>query len=334
MRLESKTVMLAVALVGLAFAVQPAAAAHGKTVGIIGDSVATGAVSSHNVDARVLSLLINFIRHGGYRDPEASQGGVNYPENAFSQLTATGFGVKPSNIVNVATNGQRVDSIATQFQKLQKIVSTFPDYMFLSFTANDACSEEIFSTSVDAFRAGYLTRLLDGNNGQGGMRYMTRFAPTDRDTSVFLLAPLNFPQVLTNPKILEREVPLHFSTVRCERFRTGNHAEGPRISYLADKLKQMCPAVLGTNPKSMDDDSIFRRKHLVLIHEAMVQAQEAAIATLRSENKNSRLKLRFISSPSRISFDSRHVANDCFHLSNQGQGVLGLTAWAEIFDGI
>lgn len=326
--------MTLAALAANALFAATALAGHDKSMAILGDSVATGAVASERVDAQVTSLLTNFFRHG-LSDPEGSAGGVNYPENAFSQITATGFGVRPDRVYNMAVNGERVNSIASQFQKLMTVVPTVPNYLLVSFTANDACSEEIFSTPIETFREKYLRSLLEGDNAQAGLRYVVRAAPSDRDTSLFLLASLNFPQVLTNPSILNREVPLHFSTVRCERFRSGLHKDGPRMSYITDKLIQVtCPAVLGTDPNGTDETSTFRRQHLQKIHSAMIAAQAEAIAILQTENKNPRLKLHFVGSPAQIAFDGRHVANDCFHLSNQGQGRLGMTAWEEIFDGL
>lgn len=299
-------------------------AAHEKTVGVLGDSVATGAVSHHRLQARFWSLATTLITNFG----------TDFPENAFTMVTASGFGVKPENVFNAAVDGKRVDDIAGQTQTLLKMTKVLPDYVFLSFTANDACSEEIFDDSIEAFRAKYSKILLEGANGVAGLRYLIRQAPTDRDTSIYWLASLNFAQVLTNPSILNREVRLHNSVVRCERFRVGKHDDGGRMTYLADKLKVMCPAILGTAPIAQDERSRFRRQHLADVHRVMLEEQENAIALLKKENANPRVNLRYVASPGKLDFRGHHVANDCFHLSPEGQGHLGITVWNEIFDGL
>jgi len=304
--------------------VAPTFAAHEKTVGVLGDSVATGAVSDHGLQARFWSLAKTLITNFG----------TDFPENAFTMWTANGFGVKPENVFNAAVDGKRVDDIAGQTQALLKKTKVLPDYVFLSFTANDACSEEIFDQSIDTFRAKYSKDLIEGANGVAGLRYLVQQAPKDRDTSVYWLASLNFAQVLTNPSILDRKVRLHNSVVRCERFRAGEHNDDGRMTYLADKLKVMCPAILGTAPFAQDERSRFRRQHLADIHRAMLEEQQRAISILNAENKNPRLKLRYIGSPGQMDFQGHHVANDCFHLSPEGQGILGLTIWNEIFDGL
>lgn len=301
-----------------------AIAAHDKTVGVLGDSVATGAVSDHGLQARFLSLATTLITNFG----------TDFPENAFTMVTASGFGVKPENVFNAAVDGKRVDDIAGQTQALLKKSKVFPDYIFLSFTANDACSEEIFDESIDAFRAKYSKSLIEGANGVAGLRYLVKQAPKDRDTSIFWLASLNFAQVLTNPSILDRKVRLHNSVVRCERFRAGEHRDDGRMTYLADKLKVMCPAILGTAPFAQDQRSRFRRQHLADVHRAMLEEQKKAIVLLTMENENPRVQLRYIGSPGEMEFHGHHVANDCFHLSPEGQGLLGLTIWHEIFEGL
>lgn len=302
----------------------PAIAAHEKTVGVLGDSVATGAVSDHGIQARFWSIATTLITNFG----------TDFPENAFTIVTASGFGVKPENVFNAAVDGKRVDDIAGQTQSLLKKTKVLPDYVFLSFTANDACSEEIFDQSIDTFRAKYSKDLIEGANGVAGLRYLVRQAPKDRDTSIYWLASLNFAQVLTNPSILDRKVRLHNSVVRCERFRAGEHKDNGRLTYLADKLKMMCPAILGTAPFEQDERSRFRRQHLSDIHRAMLEEQQKAITTLQKENENPRVKLRYIGSPGQMDFQGHHVANDCFHLSPEGQGHLGFTIWREIFDGL
>lgn len=320
-----KLKLVAVAIIATSHLIAASAlGSHDKTVGVLGDSVATGAVSDHGLQARFWSIATTLITNFG----------TDFPKNAFTMVTASGFGVKSENVINAAVDGKRVDDIAGQTQALLKKTKVLPDYVFLSFTANDACSEEIFDESIDAFRAKYSKSLIEGANGVAGLRYLVRQAPKDRDTSIYLLASLNFAQVLTNPSILDRKVRLHNSVVRCERFRAGEHKDDGRMTYLADKLKMMCPAILGTAPFEQDERSRFRRQHLAEIHRAMLDEQQRAIAILNNENKNPRLKLKYIGSPGQMEFQGHHVANDCFHLSPEGQGLLGITIWQEIFDGL
>lgn len=315
----------------LALFAHSAFAAHDKTMGIIGDSVATGAVANESVKANFDSLIWNGLTHG-LLSPYKTQLGVNFQENAFAEYVASGFGVKPENVINVAVNGKRISSIGEQTLELEEQKPGLPDYIMVSYTANNACNLGIFTTSVKDFKAEYLKQLIEGRDGQGGLSLIANKASRTRPTSVYLLASLDYTQVLTNPSILEHEVPLHSSTVRCERFRAGQHDDKGKFVYLADKLRQMCPSILGTDPKAMDQENVSRRAHLKAIHTAQVEAQREAIEIMKSQNPNPLVHFEFIEAPIHVEFNGSHVANDCFHLSRQGQGILGLAVWSEIFD--
>lgn len=299
-----------------------AVASHEKSLAVLGDSIATGAGASDRVQATYTAFGWNYLVHG-----------VNYPENTFSQIIASRLGIKPERVFNLAKNGRRIDSMAWEFGRLSTKTSTMPDYFLISFNGNDACSEEVFRESAEHFRQRYLRTFLDGADGKGGLRSLVRTMPIVRDTTIFVMASLDFMQVLTSDDILSHEVPLHFSTVRCERFRVGWRPEGgPRISYFADNAYRMCRGILGTHPKSQDVISVFRRKHLTSLHHAMIESQEEAVATVNRENRNSHLKIYFVTGPARLSFQGEHIANDCFHLSQKGQALLGLRIWDEVYD--
>lgn len=299
-----------------------------KTLGIIGDSVATGAVAG-GIDATVTSLFFGFVSRGVNLSGDIDKT-VNYPENAFSTVVSTGLGIHPDRIFNVAINGRRVGTIAAQLDVLLKKSGRFPDYLMLSFTANNACHEDIFKQSADEFYQRYYESLWSGKNGDGGMRYLVSRAAGAEKKRIYLLASLNFNEVLVNRSILEHTVPLHFSDVQCYGFREGA-TELPHVHYLAVKLRQMCPAILNTDPLSQEPDQVRRRQHLKSIHSAMIRAQNDVVVRLQTE-KPQNVSVKFISSPANLAFDARHVANDCFHLSNQGQGYLGMAVWQEVYE--
>ncbi len=328
--IKLKNRLLGVSLLGFAlFSITTFA--HDKALGIIGDSVATGAVSSEAVKANFDSLIWNGFKNGLF-SPYKTQLGVNFQENAFAEYVATGFGVKPENVINVAVNGKRISSIGEQTLEIDELKPGLPDYLLISYTANNACNLGIFTTKVQDFKAEYLRQLIEGREGKGGLKLIAAKASKVRPTSVYLMASLDFTQVLTNPSILAHEVPLHSNTVRCERFRAGQHKDNGKYTYLADKLRQMCPSILGTDPKAMDSESVQRRSHLKAIHTAQVEAQREAIEIMKANNPNPLVHFEFIAAPAQVEFNGNHVANDCFHLSRQGQGILGLAVWSEIFD--
>src|SRR5690348_17349329 len=76
------------------------AAGHDKSLGVIGDSVAVGAVSSPGLNASVSSLVWSGLTRG--------KRAVEFPENSFAMILASQFGVKPENVINVGANGKRV----------------------------------------------------------------------------------------------------------------------------------------------------------------------------------------------------------------------------------
>lgn len=91
-------------------------------------------------------------------------------------------------------------------------------------------------------------------------------------------------------------------------------------------LTRMCPAVLKT--KSTDEKRVA---HLRSIYNGFVEVQRQLLAAISAPG----FRLKFIAESSYIDFDQEDVANDCFHLSVKGQSKLAQTIlrnlqWAQL----
>ncbi len=74
---------------------------------------------------------------------------IDTPEYSFGYFVGRSLGIKGSDIVMTAQDGQRVDSIAKQFRRIYELYqSTLPPLILISFTANDLCDEGIFGDST------------------------------------------------------------------------------------------------------------------------------------------------------------------------------------------
>lgn len=299
---------------------------YGRTLGIIGDSVATGALSDSSINATIPSLIKNAVTRG-LKNTDETQWGINFPENSFGYIIGSLLGSR--SIVSAASNGKRIHTIYEQFLKLNSNHQNNPDDFIISYTANDACGMDVFEQSKTEFRSIYKNNLLNGTGEKGGLLKMLAELKGKKERKVIVLAPLNFNQILSNPMILSHEIPsTALRTATCLRFRTGHYTyDSPGI--VAKKLPQLCKAILTTDPLSNHPDMVYRRNHLNDIYAAMIEAQQDAIAVAQA-NIPSNVKLIYATSPRSLQFEGKHIANDCFHLSAQGQGLLALTAWKEI----
>lgn len=301
--------------------------AHGKRLILIGDSLATGALSG-DTDLRISKLLENLVSRG-LKDFKKTEGGINYPENSFIHVLVSKLGAKE--VVNMAKIGAKVETLYSQFkdgiEKLQKPA----DYIIISYTANDVCGVGLFERSLREFRIDYRTKWLHGKNQRSGLIKLIEDLNPTRKVEIFVLASLDFNQAINSPSILAKKVPVSDTkTLSCEQLLPDLDGK-LELPYLVRKSRDVCKSILHTSPKSQMAEHIERRHTIKEAHKNMIEVQRQIIEEVQA-HLPSNIKIHFLETPGTLQFKANHVANDCFHLSSQGQGYLGMKVWEEIFE--
>jgi len=302
-------------------------APHSKKLLIIGDSLATGTLSG-DVDLRPSKLLSNLFSRG-LTDFKKSEGGLNFQENSFATVLSAHLGVKE--VVNVAKIGAKVENLYSQYKAGIDQLKRPPDFIFISFTANDACGVGLFERSLRDFKIDYRTRWLHGRDQRSGLIKLVSELNPDRSVDIFILASVDFNQALESKEILNKSIPVSSKeNLRCEQMLPNEHGELD-LPLLLKKSRDVCKSILYTSPSSQLGEHVQRRQSLKEAHKIMIEVQRQIVEEVQ-RHLGPNIRLHFLESTAELKFKESHVANDCFHLSKIGQGFLGTKVWQEIFD--
>lgn len=340
----------------------------GPIIGIIGDSVATGAIASPNIEATFSSLfgqgliksIFNIVSYGQINSPgrPVHDTFVDSHLLSFGQIIADVLGAGRDQIINLAEDGQRIEKMIPQLQDLMNVLRArfgrfqLPDVIFSSFNANNMCHPSIFEKSVEELKQDYLTQL------RLSYEAISHMVPAEGGTDFFIIANLDAVKVLTSQEILSKTVNISTEQRRCLDFRKpysdmittskGNNDPqttakvkgndngnglGREIFERAVKgLVGMCPAILGVD--ITDDEKI---QHLKDIYRSYLEAQTSAAADYQPRLLSVGIRLHFVHATSEIEFLSQDVGNDCFHPNFMGQIKIAasiLNSQPELFQNI
>ncbi|MCB9024767.1 MAG: SGNH/GDSL hydrolase family protein [Bdellovibrionaceae bacterium] len=224
-------------------------------------------------------------------------------------LLGNALGLSPEKIIYVAQDGQRTSSISKQFRRFFVVPriakrNYLPELIFISYTANDFCSEDVLNQSSKQVVANYKKILRDQ---LVDVRKTYRANP--KGTHVVYMAPLNVTQIFDNDALLNSRVPFLDGEVICLDLRS--HSPVLTQTSLRTKafnaLLGMCPSILKT--KITDTNRI---QHFKNIFNGVVQAQAQVVAELDSAQPDGWSFSHFKDSND-LNFDTDDTANDCFH---------------------
>lgn len=342
----------------------------GPIIGIIGDSVATGAIASPNIEATFSSLIsqglikniFNIVSYGKANSPgrPVHDTFVDSHLLSFGQIIADILGAGSDQIINLAEDGQRIEKMIPQLQDLMNVIKArfghfqLPDIIFSSFNANNMCHPSIFEKSVEELKQEYLTQL------RLSYEAISHMVPAEGGTDFFVIANLDAVSVLTSQEILSKTVNMSTEQRRCLDLRkpysdmitiskgsnepqttskvrgkanSKDNGFGREIFERAVKgLVGMCPAILGVD--ITDDEKI---QHLKDIYRSYLEAQTAAAADYQPRLLSVGIRLHFVRATSEIEFLSQDVGNDCFHPNFMGQIKIAasiLNSQPELFQSI
>lgn len=314
-----------------------------RWLAIVGDSGVTGAASAPDLEPtfpKLMALLLNFLTDA--RVPRYSLEHVepltrvpysraeykaassalllnegaklslrlDVPEQSFGYLVGRAMGVPARDIVLVAQDGVKVETIAAQFGRIFEMkTQTLPPYVLLSYTANDLCDEHVFDRPASEWIAGFKDSLA--KTWKEAEPYLK---PHPRGTTIVVLAPLDVVNVITNPDILAQKVEFESQgEVSCGDLRRGEAGFSLSEWLILRMLNLMCPSVTSTHPE--DSSRLARLRE---VQEGFGEAWRAQIAALNQQHAGSGLTWRYLEDVRSLHFTTGDVGHDCFHPSAQG----------------
>ncbi len=232
---------------------------------------------------------------------------VDIEEYSWGYLVGRKLKFEPQDIVMASEDGKRIETISAQFGRLSEVSPDFlPSVIFVSYSANDICHEDNLTKPLDQLKSEYAQSLVKQFD-QIEQQY--KFDPNN-GTTIYLLAPLPFTQILTSPSINQKQIPFHGGRVTCGDLREDRVHRKVFGKDLADALKGECPLILKTKPSDQ-----ARIEKLRSIYQTLLDAQVEALRTIAPTNG---FKFEYIPEISSIEMDADDVVNDCFHPSLSG----------------
>lgn len=332
----------------------------GPKIGIIGDSVATGAIASPNIEATFSGLIsqalikntFNLISYGKTNSPgrPLSDTFVDSHLLSFGQIIGHALGAGRDQIINLAEDGQRIEKMTVQLQHLMSILKDrfgrfeLPELVFSSFNANNMCHPSIFEKSVEELKQEYVNQL------RSSYEALSQMAPATLGTDFFVIANLDAVKVLTNQEILNKTVNISTAQRHCLDLRkpyleinlSAKRTNDPQaisdkwaneiFEKTAKGLIGMCPAILG-----VDITDSKKIQHLKDIYRSYLEAQAEVASEYQPQLFKLGIRLHFIQASSEIEFLSQDVGNDCFHPNFIGQIKIAATilkSQSELFQSI
>ncbi len=298
---------------------------------IVGDSGVTGAASAPDLEPTVSSLIdhlteappVAALTRIFYAPQESVWLGLgaklaqrlDVPEHSFAYTVGRALQVAAQDIVLVAQDGVRVDTIAMQFARIFALpTATLPPLVLVSFTANDLCDIRVFAHGPDEWAASYRVSLASA--WDAAAPYLK---PHPRGTRIAVLAPLDVINVVTNPEIMAQAVNIEGQgQVTCGKLRGGELKASGLSSWLVLRmLNLMCPSVTSTRPGDAP-----HLAHLRAVLAAFNNAWKAEIETLNARFQGRGLSWRYLEDVRDLKFTTGDVGHDCFHPSARGHAKI------------
>lgn len=243
---------------------------------------------------------------------------IDAEEYSWSYLWAQKQGLDGAKIMIAARDGERADHALRQIDRLLDANGgQATKHLFIFFTGNDICAPDIrLATPAEDYVKGL----------ERAIRYYVRNAKADAGPHyIWLLDPLGILQIVTSPDILNRKVKAYDKEISCRDLQAG------RFTAIQKPWTDptMTPAdiflnVFGQGPRNYCA-SLFD------VHNGPAEMQMQIGGLLKGyrdglKNLVDRLqvlptqyRVRHLQSTSALTFEGADMANDCFHLSLNGQ---------------
>ena len=225
---------------------------------------------------------------------------LDIPEYSFGYLTARAMGVPANRVVLVAQDGKTVSTIFRQMKRFGEVSDTLPSHIFVSYSANDICGDELNMPLAD-FETGFrhtLRQQLDL------VTQNLKPHPT-LGTRVIVMAPLDVVQLLTNRDLFNQEIRLEGNqNATCGDIRLNADSQSSLQKEMKKTLKGMCRSILSIHPS--DKSQIAR---LSLVQDRQISIWKSVLREYQIDGWT----FEFNDRTRRPIFESGDLANDCFH---------------------
>ena len=240
-------------------------------------------------------------------------------EYSWSYLLARKRKVSPQEILIAARDGEKSEHAVQQVDRLLDATETkAPRHLFMFFTGNDLCAPQIdFAVEAKDFAA----------NIEAALRYYIHSAKPDQLIShIWLLDPLGILQIVSSPEILNRPVRAYGQDLSCRDLQSGHYKnqtsdwlhEGPSEKFLFGMVfgqgpKGYCPSLFSIH------DAQGSEIRLKLASLLAAYRQELEKVAKKLANVHPSFRVHHVRETADVIFKGEDIANDCFHLSLQGQ---------------
>lgn len=246
---------------------------------------------------------------------------IDAQESTNGYLIGRTLGIDAADIVMVAQGGTRVNSIATQFQRIYEMQThTLPPLVLMSYTANDFCHPKIFTDPLEQLRSRFKESLQQ--SWQKSERYLHAHS---KGTRIVVLAALDVANVLTNESIMNQKVQFQGGQTTCGNVRRGE-VQGMLSETTLNALSSMCKSVLQTKPTDLD-----RLARIRTIQNEFNEIWKQQIAELNAKFHDKKIEWTYVESVRDIKFEEGDVGNDCFHPGGNGHARIADHVLREVF---
>lgn len=316
------------------------------TIGFVGDSLVTGAMSDLKIEPTTLSLIANAYglltkiqnthpenRDSSFAEEETqlinsplrifdgeathtislhekldhrAQGFIDCEECSFATEIGRQLKIPISNIFIAAENGRQVDQTFAQIQKLTLPLGHLPEIVIVSWNANDLCPAHRDGISEEQIYKTIYETLLSQIQ-----RAQLELPQHPWGTRYVLMSSIDIMNVLLNEKILSKTIKMDWFQFRLEPEQmTCRDLRNQNLGAASDVLNGICTGVLGINISTETD----RLEQLKKLHLRTIEAQRDVAK---------KLNIPFLEAHRKIDFLAEDISNDCFHPSTLGQKKIG-----------
>lgn len=234
---------------------------------------------------------------------------VDTPEYSFAYDVGIGLGLKPKEMLMVAQDGKKVNTISRQLERVMGITKTeLPQMLLISYGLNDICHPNEVNGDVADFKARFKQTVTAQVNA------ITKLKPNEKGTVVFISAPLDATNLMDNDELMSQIIPFEGASLL-------DLNDVVTCTQLRDKSfeRQTIPGLFFRNLligecKGLRQD-VPRPKERVEKVRQLQNAQMEAWREVLSETKVLGFKFIFAESVRNIHFVAGDLANDCFHPS-------------------
>ncbi len=257
---------------------------------------------------------------------------LNTEEYSWGYLVGRGLGLEPHKILIAAQDGARTSAIPRQVDRvLDATGGELPEKFMILYTGNDLCGPAMnFVTTAEDYQD-YL---------ETGLDYLVRNGTASpKGTDVYVVGFLSILQLLHADAILDQEVEAFGTKTTCRALRKQNYRPKEEIGYdpsmppeawyfgmmMPPNPAAYCPTLFGAGiggSKTNIGELANRIRSFREVQQKVVdEFNKKEVAGVR---------FHFLKSSTKIIFDGKDVAGDCFHLSTKGQGRVAETVLGEL----